>query len=142
MFSKILVPIDGSEDSLRALKHGLFLGSKLRAKLVVLYVLDTPPVPFIQSEKVMDSVNESFEKESEKVFAKVDSEAQNYDITYETVLLKGHHVASLINEYTDQNDIDVIVIGSRGHGTVKTAILGSVSHDVLHHTIKPVLIIK
>jgi nucleotide-binding universal stress UspA family protein len=142
LYSKILVPIDGSEISLKALKHGLFLGSKLGAKLVVLYVLDTPPVPFIQSEKVIDSVNESFEKESEKVFAKVDSEAQNYDINYETVLLKGHHVASLINDYANQNDIDVIVIGSRGHGKVKTAILGSVSHDVLHNTKKPVLIIK
>jgi nucleotide-binding universal stress UspA family protein len=136
MYSKILVPIDGSENSLRALKHGLFLGSKVGAKLAVLYVLDTPPVPFIQSQKVIDSVNESFEKESEKVFAKVDSEAQTYDTTYETVLLEGHHVASLINEYADQNDIDIIVIGSRGHGKVKTAILGSVSHDVFHHSKK------
>jgi nucleotide-binding universal stress UspA family protein len=142
MYSKILVPIDGSENSLRALKHGLFLGSKVGAKLVVLYVLDTPPLPFVQSEKVIDSVNESFEKESEKVFAKVDSEAQNYDITYETVLLEGHHISSLINEYADQNDIDAIIIGSRGHGKVKTAILGSVSQNVLHHTKKPVLIIK
>lgn len=142
MYSKVLVPIDGSENSFRALKHGLFLGSKLGAKLVVLYVLDTPPVPFVQSQKVIDSVSESFEKESKEVFAKVDSEAKNYDITYETVLLKGHHIASLINKYADQNDIDVIVIGSRGYGKVKTAILGSVSHDVFHHTKKPVLIIK
>lgn len=142
MYSRILVPIDGSENSFRALKHGLFLGSKLGAKLVVLYVLDTPPVPFIQSQKVIDSVNETFENESKEIFAKVDSEAQNYDISYETVLLKGHHVASLINEYADQNDVDVIVVGSRGYGKVKTTILGSVSHDVFHHTKKPVLIIK
>ena len=142
MYSKVLVPIDGSENSFRALKHGLFLGSRLGAKLVVLYVLDTPPVPFVQSQKVIDSVDKSFEKESKEVFTKVDSEAKNYDIDYETVLLKGHHIASLINEYADQNDIDVIVIGSRGYGKVKTTILGSVSHDVSHHTKKPVLIIK
>lgn len=142
MYSKILIPIDGSENSFRALKHGLYLASKSGAKLIILYVLDKPPSAFIQSQKVIDSVNETFEKESKEVFAKVGSEAQNYDINYETVSLKGHHVASLINEYSDQNNIDVIVIGSRGHGKIKTAILGSVSHDVLHHTKKPVLIIK
>jgi nucleotide-binding universal stress UspA family protein len=56
--------------------------------------------------------------------------------------LKGQHVASLIHEYAEQKDIDIIVIGSRGNGKFKTAILGSVAHNVFHHTKKPILLIK
>lgn len=142
MYSKILVPIDGSENSFRALKHGLFLSSVSGAKLTVLYILDKPPVPFIQSQEIIDSVDETLEKEAKDVFTKVDSEARNYDIKYEKVSLKSRQVASLINEYADQNNIDVIVIGSRGYGQVKAALLGSISENILHHTKKPLLIIK
>ena len=142
MYSKILVPIDGSENSLRALKHGLFLGSKLGSKLIVLHVLDIPPVVFIQSQKVVDSVKSTLEKEAKELFEKVNLEAKDYNITYETVLLKGDYIAYTIHEYADQNDIDTIVIGSRGKGKFQTAILGSVAHNVFHHTKKPILIIR
>ena len=84
----------------------------------------------------------TLEKEAKDIFNAVNLDAQNYDIIYETILLKGQHVASLINEYADQKDIDIIIMGSRGTGKIKTAILGSVAHNVFHLTKKPVLIIK
>jgi nucleotide-binding universal stress UspA family protein len=142
MYSNILVPVDGSENSIRALRHGLFLSSKLGSKLTILYVLEIPPVVYVQSQKIIDSVMSTLEKEAKDIFNAVNLEAQNYDISYETILLKGQYVASLINEYADQNDIDIIIIGSRGNGRFKTAILGSVAHNVFHHTKKPILIIK
>jgi|tagenome__1003787_1003787.scaffolds.fasta_scaffold20158947_1 nucleotide-binding universal stress UspA family protein len=142
MYSKILVPVDGSDNSIRALRHGLFLSFKLGSKLTILYVLEIPPVVYVQSQKVIDSVMSTLEKEAKDIFNAVNLEAQNYDIIYETILLKGQHVASLINEYADQKDIDIIMMGSRGTGKIKTAILGSVAHNVFHLTKKPVLIIK
>ena len=84
----------------------------------------------------------TLEKEAKDIFNAVILDAQNYDIIYETILLKGQHVASLINEYADQKDIDIIIMGSRGTGKIKTAILRSVAHNVFHLTKKPVLIIK
>jgi nucleotide-binding universal stress UspA family protein len=142
MYSKILVPIDGSDNSMRALRHGLYLSSKLGSKLTVLNVLEIPPVVYVQSQKVVDSVINELENESKKVFEKVDLESREFNVNYEQVLVKGHHVASIINEYADQNDVDVIIIGSRGNGKIKTVIMGSVAHNVFHHTQKPVLIIK
>jgi nucleotide-binding universal stress UspA family protein len=141
-YSKILVPVDGSENSIRALKHGLFLNSKLGSKLTVLYILEIPPVVYVQSQKIIDSVISTLEKESKDIFNAVNLEARNYDINYGNILLKGHHVASIINDYADQNAIDIIIIGSRGNGKVKTTILGSVTHNVFHHTKKPILIIR
>ncbi|WP_458747375.1 universal stress protein [Candidatus Nitrosocosmicus sp. T] len=57
-------------------------------------------------------------------------------------MLKGHYVASIINEYVDKHDVNVIIMGSRGTGKIKTAIMGSIVHNVFHHTKKPILIIK
>ena len=68
MYSKILVPIDGSDNSIRALRHGLFLSSKLGSKLTVLNVLEIPPVVYVQSQKIVDSVINALEKESKEVF--------------------------------------------------------------------------
>ena len=142
MYSKILVSIDGSDNSFRALKHSLFLSSKLGSKLTVLNVLEIPPVVYVQSQKVVDSVINSLEKESKKVFERVDAESRKFNVNYEPVLLKGHHVASIINEYADKHDVNVIIMGSRGTGKIKTAIMGSVAHNVFHHTKKPILSIK
>ncbi len=56
LISKILVPIDGSENSLRALNYGLFLCSKLKSRLTILYILEVPPFVYIQSQKLINSV--------------------------------------------------------------------------------------
>ena len=143
MYSKILVPIDGSENSLRALRHALYLSSNLDSKLVIVYISEIHPVVYVQSQKIIDSINNTLTEEAEKIFKHVESEAQNYKAAvYETVMLKGNPIASVIIEYADKNDIDIIVIGSRGRGKVKTAIAGSVAHDVFYHTKKPILIVR
>lgn len=142
MYSKILVPVDGSENSNRALKHALSLSSKLKSKLTILYVLEVPPFVYVQSQKLVDSVMASLEKEAKNILDVAQNQANEFDVEYETALLKGDHIASVIIDYNKKNDFDIIVIGSRGHGKLKTTVLGSVSNNVLHHSKNPVLIIK
>ena len=91
---------------------------------------------------MVDSVINALEKESKEVFERVDVESGNYGISYEPILVKGNNVASIIIEYADQHDAEVIIMGSRGNGKIKTAIMGSVAHNVFHNTKKPMLIIK
>jgi nucleotide-binding universal stress UspA family protein len=57
-------------------------------------------------------------------------------------LVKGNHVASIIIESADKHDVNISIIGSRGTGKIKTAIMGSAAHNVFHQTKKPILIIK
>ena len=142
LYSNILVPIDGSQNSFRALRHGLFLSSKLQSELSVLYVLETPPFVYIQSQKVINSITSSLEEEAKKVYDKVDQEAKEYGVAYQKVILKGHPVAAVIIKYSEEKEFDTIIIGSRGHGKIKTAILGSVSHHVVNNTKIPLTLVK
>lgn len=73
---------------------------------------------------------------------KVNKEAQEYDVAYQAVTLKGNPVASVIIEYFEEKDFDLNIIGRGGHGKFKSAILGSVSHHVFNHTKEPVTLVK
>jgi nucleotide-binding universal stress UspA family protein len=142
LISKILVPIDGSENSLRALNHGLFLSSKLKSKITILYVIEVPPFIYIQSQKLINSVMIELEKEAKDILDIGKNQAKKYDIEPEVVFLEGNNIGSIIIDYDEKNNFDFIVIGSRGKGKFKHALLGSVSHRVLHHSKNPVLIVK
>ena len=142
MISKILVPIDGSENSLRALSHGLFLSSNLKIKLTILFVIEVPPFVYIQSQKVVDSVMASLEKEAKDILEEGRNQAKRYDVEPEILFLEGNSIASIIIEHGDKNNFDLIVIGSKGKGKLKTSLLGSVSNKVIHHSKSPVYMVK
>ena len=103
--------------------------------------METPPFVYIQSQKIINSVIGSLE-EAKKVHDQVNKEAQKYDVVYQLVTLKGHPVASAIIEYSEDKNFDLNIIGSRGHGKFKAAILGSVSLHVFNHIKKPVKLVK
>jgi nucleotide-binding universal stress UspA family protein len=58
-----------------------------------------------------------------------------------TTILTGQPIATALIRQIQDGDHDLVVMGSRGRGTVRAALLGSVSHDVLHHSPVPVLIV-
>ncbi len=141
MFSKILVPVDGSENSYRSLDHALFLHSKIKSHLTILYVIEVPPLVIFQSQ-LIDSIMTQLEKEAANVLGRCKDKVKEYDTQCETIVLEGSNPGSLIIDYSENNGFDCIVIGSRGKGTFKNALLGSVSNRVLHHSKIPVLVIK
>ena len=142
MNSKILAPVDGSENSMRSLDHAIILSSKLNTTLVILIVLEVPPFVYVQSQKLVNSIMMELEKEASNLLKSCTSRAKNYGITVEAMFLEGQNTGSIIIDYVEKNNFDYIVMGSRGQGRFKHAILGSVSHRVLHHSKVPVLIVK
>lgn len=63
------------------------------------------------------------------------------DVQLETRLLQGSPADEILGELRD-HDYDLVVLGSRGRGAVSSALLGSVSHHVLHHGSVPTLIVR
>jgi nucleotide-binding universal stress UspA family protein len=139
MFSKILVAVDGSDVSYRALEAALFLSEKLGSKITVIHVMENVPTVYIQSQKILDELLEARKNESQKILDECSSIATKKRIVITTTLLKGNP-ASTILEFSQTEKYQVIIIGSRGMGQFKELVLGSVSSKVIHHSSCPVLL--
>lgn len=141
MFSKILIAVDGSEVSYRALDAALFLSEKLGSKITAIHVMENVPTVYIESQKVLDELLEARKNESQKILDECSLIATKKGITLTTNLLEGN-TASTILEFSQSEKYDVIIIGSRGMGKFKELILGSVSSKVIHHSTCPILLIR
>jgi nucleotide-binding universal stress UspA family protein len=141
LFSKILVPVDGSDISYRALDSALFLSERLGSKITAIHVIEKVPTVYIQSQKLLDEILETHKNESQKILDECSSIATKKGIAINTTLLEGNP-ASTILEFSQTEKCEVIIIGSRGMGHFKELILGSVSSKVIHHSLCPVLLIK
>ena len=141
MFSKILVPLDGSENSFRALDHAIVLAKTLRASLTAIHVVEKPPTVYVESQKLLNDLLASYRAESAKILDKCRQVASKSGVNIETVIAEGDP-ASSITGYAQKEGFDLIIIGSRGLGRFKEMLLGSVSNKVLHHTKCSVLIVK
>lgn len=141
MFSKILVPVDGSENSIRAFSYALYLSKNLNGEITTLHVADAPPTVYIQSQKVLDELLEKYAKGRNKIFDEYKGLAEKEDIKIKTELALGDPGKEII-KFSLKNQSDIIVMGNRGTGHLKEMFLGSVSNMVIHDTKCPVLLVK
>lgn len=139
MFKKILVPLDGSEHSRRALEAAIQIAQRFDGKLTLIHVysiggLASSPEPvygFIQAIRKVGS--KILEEEKKKVEKK--------DIQVDTLLVEGHIVDEIIKTCRE-GGFDLIVMGARGLSRIKELVLGSVSEGVTRYACCPVLIVK
>lgn len=141
MFSKILVPVDGSDNSFRALDAALLLSEKIGSEVTAIHVMEDIPVLHIQSEKLLRKLIEDFKKESQLILSKCSDRAAKKGLSLDTKLLQGN-AGSTILDFCENKKFDVIVMGSRGMGKFKELVLGSVSSKVVHHSSCPVMIVR
>lgn len=140
---KILVPYDGSEYSKRAFSYALDLAKKYSSELVVascILVQDQLPEASVPEE-------ENLELQRQRLIASdllsvVELESEEAKVGYRGVILKTPSVADAILSYAESNDIDIIVMGSRGLGGFKKLLLGSVASTLSQYSKCPVLIVK
>lgn len=142
MFSlgKILVPLDGSDNSFRALDAALFLAKKSDSEIIVMYCVSIFPSIEVQTiDPIRCQIEE--QKFAKSVLKKAESQCKKHGIMSSSVISNGVP-GYMIVRYIKNNKIDLVVIGSRGRSPVKEIFLGSVSNYVLHKSPAPVLIVK
>ena len=140
MFKNVLVAIDGSPDSEEALGHAIDLAEGEHAKLTLFSAVPTPP-PFVYATPgaaVLADLSESAQKETEATMK--EALARVPESVSVTSVIKTAPVKPALLEQIADGGHDLVVMGSRGRGAVRSALLGSVSHHVLHHSGVPVLI--
>ncbi|UUX91165.1 universal stress protein [Methanoplanus endosymbiosus] len=148
MFSKILVAVDGSAKSNKALKIALEDIAGEGTEIHVVHVLSKHLYQAIESEVGYDGVESPYEirqnlldKEREKVVGFLNKACEGKNIGYELHVLKGdpRHV---ILDTAEEIGVDLIVVGSYGKGLGERLILGSVSNHVISHSKISTLVIK
>ena len=136
MFKTILVAWDGSEHARRALAEAVDLARTQDARLTLLSVATpigawpgfVPPI----TEADLESAANQILAEGEAIVP------EGISVSGQTAV--GHPGTELLKRAAAANH-DLIVMGSRGRGAVRSAVLGSVSHFVLNHATVPVLIV-
>ena len=141
MFTKILVPADGSDNSYRALEAALVFSEKSGSSISVVNVMEQVPITHIESEKLLNELLEAYKKENQEILSKCSDIAHQKGITIKTVLLQGNP-APVILDYIKKENFDLVIMGSRGMGKFKELILGSVSSKIMHHSPCAVMIIR
>jgi nucleotide-binding universal stress UspA family protein len=141
MLSKLLVPVDGSENSFRALDHAIYLAKKTGANITAMNVIENPPTVYVESQKLLNDLLANFRAESANILDKCKQIAEKSGVKIETVIGEGD-AASTIVGYAEKENFDTIIIGRRGLGRFKEMMLGSISNKVLHHAKCTVNIVK
>jgi nucleotide-binding universal stress UspA family protein len=140
MFRKILVAVDGSEHAEAALAQAIDLAQSEHAQLTVMTaVTPVPPTSYATPGAVTPGLLESIQAEAEDLLRTARDRVPD-DLPVHTVLSEQPVRHALLHEI-DAGGHDLVVMGSRGRGAVRSALLGSVSHHVLHHSPVPVLIV-
>jgi nucleotide-binding universal stress UspA family protein len=141
LFTNLLVPVDGSDNSYRALDAALVLSEKLGSNITVIHVMEEIPITHIGSEKLLNELLEAYKKENQDILLKCSEIASEKGLTINTFLLQGNP-ASVILDYSKKEKFDIVIMGSRGMGKFKELILGSVSSKIVHHSPCAVLLIR
>jgi nucleotide-binding universal stress UspA family protein len=151
LFSKILVPIDGSKPSFHAAHIASNIANKFNSEIIVLYVVVSPSkseyanLTGLVTPKQIDMIIENAKKQARDWFNRIEDmiKEKNPNIKVSTkVILTGVAVYGEIIQYAGQENIDLIAIGTRGRSGVKKLLLGSTASGVVTYADCPVLVTK
>jgi nucleotide-binding universal stress UspA family protein len=139
--NRILVATDGSESAAEAVEFGIELAAEHQAELTFVHVV--PELDLIPA--TVFSIGGAFphepSNEDRALLEDAAAVAEAHGVLSTTALLRGETVDEVV-AYADSHDVDLIVVGSRGHGTISTALLGSVSRGILQESMRPVLVVR
>ncbi len=137
MYKRILVPIDGSDHSLKALEKAKELGEKFQSEIYILTVLDVVAIPYVVKVEIPEEAIES----TGKILNDAKKSIMPYEYDLYTEYKKGRPIEEII-KYVEEKNIDLIVIANRGLGAFSRTLLGSVSNKVINNVEIPVLLVK
>jgi nucleotide-binding universal stress UspA family protein len=141
MFHNILVATDGSTHADQALAHAIDLAQSQHARLTLITAVMAPP-PFAYfgaSGQAVSTLSQDAEADAQAILMRARERVPG-DVSVTTILSRQPIDSALIREIEDGHH-DLVVMGSRGRGAIRSALLGSVSHYVLNHSPVPVLIV-
>jgi nucleotide-binding universal stress UspA family protein len=136
---KILNPVDGSDHSVHASAYAIELARQFDAQVVLLHC--HARFPIVLAEPYFQQAIDDIIKESEILIEPFEKRLEASGVAYDIRILEGDP-GNKIPEVAQIEDMDLIVMGSRGVTNFTGLILGSVTHQVLHKAECPVFVTK
>ncbi len=152
MFSRIVIGVDGSTTSHQAIKTAIEFAKQFDSELLVVGVVPpvhasvatSPTMPYALGMGMtadMEPVLEAAEHEQEVAISEADNVFKQAGLRYRNFAESGN-VADAIVRIADEQNADLIVVGSRDIGGFERFLFGSTSDSVAHQSHCPVLIIR
>jgi nucleotide-binding universal stress UspA family protein len=154
LFENILVPLDNSDHSSRALDVAIQIGKRFGGKITLMHVYSVSVVPvsvpepyaFTSSVPVVppayvSKLAEASREAGQKILEEGKKKAEAERVEVGVKLEEGHAVQQIVKA-SKEASFDLIVMGARGVSHVREMLLGSTTDGVMHHVACPVLIIR
>lgn len=144
MFKRILVPIDGSSASLRAVDKAIALAQAFGSRIAVLNVIDVYPFVGVGADYAFGQ-NEymaAATANANQALARAEAAVAQAGVPCERKLVEGHVIHDGILEAANALEADLIVMGSHGRHGFEKLLLGSTTQRVLSRTSLPVLVVR
>ena len=153
MYNKILLPIDGSENSKRATQHAISITDTNNGEITVLFVVEPnyprlPVLPISTLPTPDENYYDELREEGKKIIKEFEDDIEKnqlagkcQNINFSTMIREGKpHIEIL--ETMNEEDFDLLIMGASGrHSTIERLTLGSVTEMVIRESKIPVMVI-
>ena len=140
-YRNIVIATDGSENNKRAISHGIEIAKLSGATVHALYVVDTSAFSSIPMDAGWEEMYEILKREGEKAVFEVKELGEAPGVEVREVLLEGHPSNEIIN-FAENNNADLIVMGTLGKTGLDRFLMGSVAEKVIRGSKVPVLVVR
>ena len=152
IFSKILVAIDGSKQSMNTAYYAIYVSNKFNAELYAIHVTKDPAYvemfsfgiydiePPIHRKLSLEHIIQKVKEWCDEI--KVRANEKNIQLSKAELIGTSTSVEAAIVDYTEKNDIDLVVLGTKGYSGIKKLLLGSVASAVLTYAHCPVMVVR
>ncbi len=138
---KILIPIDGSDYSMRAAEYGVNVAKMLKAEITVVYVIDLVALDQIARASEKDNVETELKQDGERFLKYVQGVAQKEGVKASLLLAKGRPFEQIVH-LAKGLKMELIVMGTYGRRGAERILLGSVAERVIEYATCPVLVVR
>lgn len=144
MYQQILVPVDGSPTSERALQEALKIAKQLKAQLALIHVLED--IWYVDNESYINytELQKLIHSSGEKILARAEKTVLQAGMTATVKLLeaRGDRIANIIVSEAKRWPADLIVVGTHGRSGFSHMLFGSVAEGIVRTAHVPILLIR
>ena len=138
-FRSVLVPLDGSAHAAAALERAIAIATDSGARLTLLHIIEPPHLPPIGAAYLAGMVRPESEEEAEALLEHAAARVPE-GVPVATIVRQGRAADEILRR-VDAGQHDLVVMGSRGLGPIRSLVLGSVSRAVHRHSSVPVIVV-